>query len=196
VCLHDALPIFACVKPAASVRSEPGSNSQVENLIYGYYQSHHCVKHRTQTSGHAQIDENIFTHQTIIADHPGNIVLIKKRVRQSSLRQSDLSNHPQTMPPTFLFLLYKIVKEQTASKPSKTSPAQQTRDHHSTRRSNPHQRLVCGAGLLDQSNQPVNHFFLEENHKLNRSSFLPTSTELPPRQRRQPTQIKHHCPTL
>ena len=150
---------LACVKPAASVRSEPGSNSQVENLIYGYYQSHHCVKHRTQTSGHAQIDENIFTHQTIIADHPGNIVLIKKRVRQSSLRQSDLSNHPQTMPPTFLFLLYKIVKEQTASKPSKISPARQTRDHHSTRRSNPHQRLVCGAGLLDQSNQPVNHFF-------------------------------------
>nr|CBI82628.1 hypothetical protein B11C_40485 [Bartonella schoenbuchensis R1] len=24
---------LACVKPAASVRSEPGSNSQVENLI-------------------------------------------------------------------------------------------------------------------------------------------------------------------
>src|SRR5690606_27365207 len=69
---------LACVKPAASVRSEPGSNSQVENLIYGYYQSHHCVKHRTQTSGHAQIDENIFTHQTIIADHPGNIVLIQE----------------------------------------------------------------------------------------------------------------------
>src|SRR5690606_15037809 len=39
------------------------------------------------------------------------------------------------------------------------------------------QRLVCGAGLLDQSNQPVNHFF-EENHKLNRSSFLLTSTRL------------------
>src|SRR5690606_26111137 len=31
-------------------------------------------------------------------------------------RQLDLSNHPQTMPPTFLFLLYKIFKEQTISK--------------------------------------------------------------------------------
>ncbi|MBQ0710528.1 hypothetical protein SC022_15765, partial [Ochrobactrum sp. BD18] len=39
----------------------------------------------------------------------------------SSLQQSDLSDHPQTMPPTFLFLLYKIVKEQTVSKPSKIS---------------------------------------------------------------------------
>src|SRR5690606_14656632 len=36
---------LACVKPAASVRSEPGSNSQVEKLILA--------------SGHAWIDENI-----------------------------------------------------------------------------------------------------------------------------------------
>ncbi len=55
---------LACVKPAASVRSEPGSNSQVENLIYGYNQSHHCVN-TGRKLGHAQIDENIFTHQTI-----------------------------------------------------------------------------------------------------------------------------------
>jgi len=28
---------LACVKPAASVRSEPGSNSQVENLILAIF---------------------------------------------------------------------------------------------------------------------------------------------------------------
>ena len=59
---------LACVKPAASVRSEPGSNSQVENLINGYNQSHLCVKHRTLTSGHAQIDENIFYTPISIKD--------------------------------------------------------------------------------------------------------------------------------
>ena len=33
---HKWCARLACVKPAASVRSEPGSNSQVENLIWLY----------------------------------------------------------------------------------------------------------------------------------------------------------------
>lgn len=54
---------LACVKPAASVRSEPGSNSQVENLIYGYNQSHPHAKHGDANFWSRSIDENIFTHQ-------------------------------------------------------------------------------------------------------------------------------------
>ncbi len=118
-----------------------------------------------------------YLHTRQSEDHPGNIVLIQETCPPKFFRQFDLSNHPQTMPPTFLFLLYKIVKEQTISNRRKSQLA------HKARRQSPNpkvkscQRLVCGAGLLDQSNQPVNHFF-EENHKLNRSSFLLTSTRL------------------
>ena len=55
---------LACVKPAASVRSEPGSNSQVENLIIGYFgQSILRCRKTLRTVVTLKFDENIFTHQ-------------------------------------------------------------------------------------------------------------------------------------
>src|SRR5690606_9719800 len=145
---------LACVKPAASVRSEPGSNSQVENLIYGYNQSHHRVNTGRKLLVTLKLTRT-YLHTRQSRDHPGNIVLIKKRVRQSSLRQFDLSNHPQTMPPTFLFLLYKIIKEQTISKPSKISTRLQLQqpnlnpsNHPAIKVSSLRRIRLSGAGLL------------------------------------------------
>ena len=153
---------LACVKPAASVRSEPGSNSQVENLIYGYNQSH-LTKRRKLLVTLKLTRTYLHTRQS--KDHPGNIVLIKKRVRQSSLRQLDLSNHPQTMPPTFLFLLYKIIKEQTISNRRKSQTALNSSDqpklsnHPVIKVSSLCRSRLSGAGYLEHTVQRVNPFF-------------------------------------
>ena len=94
----------------------------------------------------------------IIADHPGNIVLSRNVSAKVQYRQSDLSNRPQTMPPTFLFLLYAVFKEPTVS--STVQNLSRSTSHRSFKlASQTRQRLVRGAGYLDQSNQPVNQFF-------------------------------------
>ena len=93
---------------------------------------------------------------------------IKKRVRQSSVRIFQISfktrNIQQTMPPTFLFLLYKIIKEQTVSKPSKTLSASTPLNNLKLQNPKaPTLNLVslrrCGAGYLLHSVNRVNPFF-------------------------------------
>ncbi len=68
---------LACVKPAASVRSEPGSNSQVENLIIGYFgQNIFRLRKTFRTVVTLKFDENIFyTPTSIRRSKSGNIVL-------------------------------------------------------------------------------------------------------------------------
>ena len=92
---------------------------------------------------------------------------IKKRVRQSSVRIFQISyktrNIQQTMPPTFLFLLYKIIKEQTVQNRRKLNPLNSALQSQSSEPFGPTLNLVslrrCGAGYLVYIVNRVNPFF-------------------------------------
>ena len=84
------------------------------------------------------------------------------------------------MPPTFLFLLYKIIKEQTVSKPSKTHPLNSAPQSQSSEPSGPNSQsrlapsLRCRVSKSHRSVcQPI--FF----KKFTTLSVVPLSTHQP-----------------
>ena len=90
---------LACVKPAASVRSEPGSNSHVENSIW--------------LPVTLEIDEN-FTHPT--SSPVRRRILLSKRDRHIScpIQPVSQSNRARHRRPRFSLFQSSIVKEQTS----------------------------------------------------------------------------------
>lgn len=58
------------------------------------------------------------------------------------------------MPPTFLFLLYKIVKEQTVSKPSKTHPLNSATQSQSSEPSGPNSQSRLAPSLRCRVSNP------------------------------------------
>ena len=125
---------LACVKPAASVRSEPGSNSQVENLIYGYNQSH-LTKRRKLLVTLKLTRTYLHTRQS--EDHPGNIVLSKKRVRQSSFDSPISRTIRRQCRPRFSFFCIKLSKNRRPQTVENLNPLTKPATNHPTRRSNP-----------------------------------------------------------
>ena len=107
---------LACVKPAASVRSEPGSNSHVENSIIGIYVT--SLNRRELHTHPGSIDHP--ERRSITARvpwvqrtrerhprHQNDVTSLDKRDRQSLFQRSSISTRSrQAPPPTFLFLLY------------------------------------------------------------------------------------------
>ena len=92
-----AMPVrLACVKPAASVRSEPGSNSHVQEF-------NRDPRHR--------IDRNSTSHPAF----PPNDVSSQKNgtnvVRLSTPQSPKREDRARTPPPTLLFISLYIVKE-------------------------------------------------------------------------------------
>ncbi|WP_310013361.1 hypothetical protein, partial [Brucella pseudogrignonensis] len=73
----------------------------------------------------------------------------------------DFSDHPQTMPPTFLFLLYKIIKEQTVQNRRKLIHSTPLNNlNHQTIRPNSQSRLAPSqrcrvSSLLSKPCQPI-----------------------------------------
>ena len=92
---------LACVKPAASVRSEPGSNSQVENSIST--KSRHSESTRTHTHHLPHRCDNNEVYSLV------QNVTVKVYSRDpNSFRPRKLRR------PRFSFFSYSIVKKQTA----------------------------------------------------------------------------------
>ncbi len=95
---------LACVRPAASVRSEPGSNSQIESLDSGFglevsprillRNGHLHTLARTDCSAHAMV-----MAETQISPESRSITTVTSR------------NLARTPPPAFPFLQISIVKE-------------------------------------------------------------------------------------
>jgi hypothetical protein len=107
---------LACVKPAASVRSEPGSNSHVENSIIGIYVTSlnrrelHTHPGSINHPERQPITARVPWVQRTRERHPrhqNDVTSLDKRDRQSLFQRSDISiRSRQAPPPTFLFLLY------------------------------------------------------------------------------------------
>ena len=101
---------LACVKPAASVRSEPGSNSQVENSILT--KSRHSESTRTHTHHHPHHCDNNEVYSLV------QNVTVKVYSKGSKSLQT-----PQASPPTFLFLLiFNCQKTDRISQSKNQSP--------------------------------------------------------------------------
>ena len=108
---------LACVKPAASVCSEPGSNSHVENSIIGIYvtslnrrELHTLLPLPNKTPKGPVWPAQV---RSIREDWPKvsapsiSVTSLDKRDRQSLFQRSSISTRSrQAPPPTFLFLLY------------------------------------------------------------------------------------------
>ena len=120
---------LACVKPAASVRSEPGSNSQVENSIIDL---NHVILNRRELHTNLGKQTKRFTAlspSSNLRRKPRPGVFSLKRDRQSLFqRMPNLSSIPQASPPTFLFLPYSIVKKQTHIRVKTIKPKPESSD--------------------------------------------------------------------
>ena len=128
---------LACVKPAASVRSEPGSNSHVENSIIGIYvtslnrrelHTHPgSINHPERQSITARVPWVQRTRERH-PRHQNDVTSLDKRDRQSLFqRQVSLPIPPSSAAHVSLSSLYAIVKEQTKSPndPVKNNPTRQ-----------------------------------------------------------------------
>ena len=126
---------LACVKPAASVRSEPGSNSHVENSIIGIYvtslnrrelHTHLCsINHPERRSITVRVPPVRRTGERH-PHHKDDVTSLDKRDRQSLFQRTDIAIHSrQAPPPTFLFLLYMQLSKNRPGNPVKTSPTRQ-----------------------------------------------------------------------
>ena len=119
---------LACVKPAASVRSEPGSNSQVETSILA---SGHALSSanpnginpqrparidRALTTATAQNPKAPEPQPNVMAQNvtdecvPRSIPKCTSNANQDKAKAQ--GSRYGTLPPTFLFLTYSIVKDQ------------------------------------------------------------------------------------
>jgi hypothetical protein len=104
---------LACVKPAASVRSEPGSNSQVENSIMT---DHYVLNRRELTRSSNSITA------------PKNLVFSYQNVTVICLLVNGPKTIRETPPTTFLFLpIFNCqITDIRASKPKRQNPRSQT----------------------------------------------------------------------
>ena len=95
---------LACVKPAASVRSEPGSNSQVENSIMT---DHYVLNRRelTRPTPHHCDTGLMFSYQNV------TVICLLNRQNRNSVRENRR--------PRFSFFSYSIVKKLTIPSPKR-----------------------------------------------------------------------------
>ena len=113
---------LACVRPAASVHSEPGSNSQVESTLV-LSLTFETAAHRFLSPGSLLTVFLCFpvplryrkpTKTVKLTSPSSDQVLANQTLEDTIHRQSDPSN--QTKPPTYLFKIHNRFKERSSDK--------------------------------------------------------------------------------